>query len=97
MVNVRVNGLHLYCTFLTSGQSTLEYCLTFTHSCTHPHTGGAGNHAKRQPARREQWCLAQGHLDTHLGIIEPAIELATFLVTGQPALPPGLVSDPVSL
>ena len=40
-----VNGLPLYCAFLTSGHSK-----RFTHS---PTDGGV-NHARRQPARREQ-------------------------------------------
>ena len=35
-------------------ESTLQYCLTFTHSCTHSHTAGGVNHTRRQPARREQ-------------------------------------------
>ena len=46
-----VNGLYLYSAFLTSGQSNR---LIFTHSCTHSHTDGGVNNARRQPARREQ-------------------------------------------
>ena len=37
------------------------------YSFTHSHTGGGGNHARHQPAHREQLgvqCLAQGHFDS---------------------------------
>ena len=46
-----MDGLHSYSTFI---QSALQYCLTFTHSCTHSNTYGGVNHASRQPACREQ-------------------------------------------
>jgi len=56
-----VNGLHLYVVFILS---TLQYCLTFTHS----YTDGGADHAGQQPTRQEQlgvrWRLAQGHLNT---------------------------------
>ena len=35
-------------------KSALQYCITFTHSCTHSHTDGGVNHARRQPAGEEQ-------------------------------------------
>ena len=41
------------------------------HSFTHSHTGGGVNHTGREPARQEQLGLrrlAQGHLDTQLGV-----------------------------
>ena len=54
-------------------------CIKFTHSHTHSYTdgGGKGNHARHQPAHREQlgvllkdsWTLTLG---------EPGIELGTF-------------------
>ena len=46
-------------------QGTLQ-CITFTHS----HTDGGGNHARHQPAHREQLgvqSLAQGHIDSNSG------------------------------
>ena len=43
-------------------------CITFTHSHTHSYTNGGGNHARHQPAHREQLgvqSLAQGFVDTN--------------------------------
>ena len=44
-----VNGLHLYSAYI---QSASQNC-TFIHS-THSHTDGGVNHARGQPASREQ-------------------------------------------
>jgi len=33
----------------------LQHCLTFTHSYTHSYTDGGVNHARQQPAGREQF------------------------------------------
>lgn len=46
---------------------TYTYIHTFVHTpCTHSYAGGAGSHARWQPAHRDQLgvqYLAQGHLD----------------------------------
>ena len=45
-------------------------CLSFTHSHTHSYTDGGGNHARHQPAHREQLgvqSLAQGLFDSNSG------------------------------
>ena len=71
-------------------QSALQYCLTFTHSCTHSHRRRSQTFkvtACWSGAVRVM-CLAQGHLDTQLG---GAGEWTRHLpVTSQPALPPEL-------
>ena len=87
-----VDGLHLYSAFT---QSALQYWLIFTHSCPHSCKHSHNDHARRQPARREQLgvrCLARGHLDT-LARAEPGIgNRATLRVTSRAArLPPGLL------
>jgi hypothetical protein len=47
-----VNGLHLYSVFT---QSTVQYSLAFSHSYTHSPNDGGVSHARRQPARLEQF------------------------------------------
>ena len=75
-----LNGLHLYNAFI---QSASQYCLII-QSRTHSHTDGAVN--------QEQLGLGALLRDTSaLGKEEPGIELATLLVTSQPALPPELL------
>ena len=53
-----VNGLHLYSAFLTSGHlkgfTILPHIHPFMDALTHSHTDGGVNHARPQPARREQ-------------------------------------------
>ena len=51
-------------------QSALQYCLTITRSFTHSHTDGGVDHARRQPARREQSGLAANPL-YHLSYCRP--------------------------
>ena len=63
--------VHLYSTFIQGALHRL--CISFTHSHTHIHTlmgDGGGNHARHQPAHREQLgvqSLAQGLFDTNSG------------------------------
>ena len=73
--NIMVNGLHLYSAFI---QSSFQYCLTFIHSCTHSHTNGGVDSARRQPARWEQLGLGDLLRDTStLSEEELGIELST--------------------
>ena len=56
----------LYSAFNQSALHRL--CITLTHSHTHSYTDGGGNHARHQPAHREQLgvqSLAQGLFDTN--------------------------------
>ena len=58
--------MHLYSAFI---QDALQ-CITATHSHTHSYTDGGGNHARHQPAHREQLgvqSLAQGLFDINSG------------------------------
>ena len=66
-------------------QSAFQFC----HSCTHSHTNGSVNHARRQPASSSGAvrvrCLAQGYLGTLEGARDRTSNLSA---TSQPALPP---------
>ena len=56
--------VHLYSAFNQGALHRL--CIAFTHSHTHSYTDGRGNHARHQPAHREQLevqSLAQGLFD----------------------------------
>ena len=75
-----IYGLHLY--------HTLQYRLTFTHSCTHSHSDGGVSHAGRQPARWEQigWGVLLRDTST-LGFqvsVEPGFELTSFRLPANP-------------
>ena len=57
--------VHLYGTFIQNALHRL--CITFSHSHIHSYTDGGGNHARHQPAHREQLGvqnLAQGLFDS---------------------------------
>ena len=85
--------MHLYSAFI---QSTLQYCLTVTHSCTHSHTDGRVNHARQQPARQGAVTvrgLAQGHLNPlglRWGSGRSQDRTSNLAVISKPALPPEL-------
>jgi len=65
-----VNGLHLYCAFLTCGHSKHfagNALRSHMHSYTHSYTEGGVDHTRPEPAGQEQlgvMCLGQEHLDT---------------------------------
>ena len=71
--------VHLYSAFNQGALHRL--CISFTHSHTHSYTDGGGNHARHQPAHREQLgvqSLAQRLFNITRG--EPGIELGTLHV-----------------
>ena len=49
--------VHLYSAFIQDALHRV--CITFTHSHTHSYTDGRGNHARHQPAHREQLALGE--------------------------------------
>ena len=75
-------------TFLTSGQSALQYCLTFTHSCTHSHTDGGVNNARWQAACLDQLGLGVLLRDTSTRLGGAGDRTSNLPVTTKHAIPP---------
>ena len=88
IIIITENRLHLCSAFLSpeATHSALQYCLTFTRSCTHSHTDGGVSRLRRATASSSEavriGCFVPGQAGNRI---------SNLAVTSKPALPPELL------